>query len=106
MSKTAYVFSGIDGLEKMSDRVLMLTLPAVQKRIAEAQKVLNKCAPGFDLTEYISSSDEVFKKVFTLQSIAVTVVQIALFDMFTSRGEKPDVLLGISVVSVARTYYA
>ncbi len=106
MSKTAYVFSGIDGLDRMSDRALMLSLPAVKARIAQAQKVLDKCAPGFDLTAYISSSDEDFKRVFTLQAIAVTVVHIALFDMFTASGEKPDYLMGCSLGDVARSYCA
>ncbi len=105
-SKTAYVFSGIDGLEKESDRIMMMTIPEVQKRVAQAQMVLNKVAPDFNLAQYILSSDENFKKVFTLQAIAVSVVHIALFDLFTSRGEKPDYLMGCSLGDVARSYCA
>jgi [acyl-carrier-protein] S-malonyltransferase len=103
-TKTAYIFSGIDGLDNVQDRLLMLSLPAIKERISQAQKVLDRVAPGFDLTAYIGSPDEVFKREFTLQSIAVSVVQIALFDLFTSNGEKPDYLLGCSLGDVARSY--
>lgn len=105
-TKTAYMFSGIDGLDNLSDRLLMLTLPQIKTRIEQAQEVLDRVAPGFNLTEYISSPDEVYKKEFSLQAIAVTVVQIGLFDFFTSNGEKPDYLMGCSLGDVARSYLA
>lgn len=100
------MFSGIDGLDNLSDRILMLTLPQIKTRVEQAQQVLNRVAPGFDLTEYILSSDEVYKKEFSLQAIAVTVVQIGLFDFFTSNGEKPEYLMGCSLGDVARSYLA
>ncbi len=101
---TAYMFSGIDGLDHLSDRLMMLTLPQVKDRISQAQEILHRIAPGFDLTEYISSPDEIYKKEFSLQAIAVTVVQIGLFDFYTSNGEKPDYVMGCSLGDVARSY--
>ncbi len=105
-TKTAYMFSGIDGLDNLSDRLLMLTFPHVKARIEQAQKVLDKVAPDFNLREFISSADELYKKEFSLQAIAVTVVQIGLFDFFTSNGERPEYLMGCSLGDVARSYLA
>jgi [acyl-carrier-protein] S-malonyltransferase len=106
VGKTAYIFSGIDALDSLKDRLFMLTLPSVKNRVANAQKVLDNVPAKFNLTEYISSSDENFKKDITLQALAVTVVQIAIFDFFISQGEKPEYLIGCSLGDVARTYCA
>lgn len=105
-SKTAYIFSGIDGLDDIRDRHYVVSIPFVSSRILQAQKILDKIAPGFDLLKYIISSDDEYKKVFSLQSIAVSVVQIGLFDFYTSNLEKPDYLMGCSLGDVARSFCA
>lgn len=104
--KTAYIFSGVDGLDSMTDRLHMLSLPAVIDRISQAQEILNEIAPNFNLLQFISSPDEVFKKDITLQVLAVAVVQIGLFDFFLTLGEKPEYLMGCSLGDIARTYCA
>ncbi len=105
-TKTAYVFSGIDGLDNMQDRLLMLSLPTVQKRIAQAQEILSQLTPHFDLAEYIASPDLFYKKDVTLQALAVAVVQIGVFDHLISKTGPPEYLIGCSLGDIARTFCA
>lgn len=105
-TKTAFIFAGIDGLDNFKDRIHVLTLPTVVDRVQQAERVLSKIAPEFNLTDFILSPNETFKKEITLQALAVTVVQIGLFDYLISQGEAPDYLMGCSLGDVARTYCA
>lgn len=104
--KSAYIFSGIDGLDSMKDRIHVLTLPAVADRIVQAQKIIDRVTPNFNLVSFIASPNDVFKKDITLQTLAVTVVQIGLFDLFQSKDGRPDYLMGCSLGDIARTYCA
>ena len=79
VAKTAYIFSGIDGLDSLQDRIKILSVPAVRQRITQAQEILDLDGIEFSLAEFISSSDENYKKDLTLQAMAVSIVQIGLF---------------------------
>lgn len=104
--KTAYIFSGIDGLDLREDRLKILAIPAVRQRINQAQNILDREGAAFDLIEFITSPDENYKAVLTLQALAVSVVQIGLFDHFVTSAGRPDYLMGCSLGDVARTYCA
>ncbi len=103
---TAYIFAGIDGLDSFQDRLKVLSIPAVIARVNQAQRTLDTAGIDFDLLQFISSSDENYKKDLTLQAMAVSVVQIGLFDQFVTTAGQPEYLMGCSLGDIARTYCA
>lgn len=103
---TAYIFSGIDGLDALSDRLKVLAIPAVRQRVQQAQDVLDRAAIDFDLGQFITTSDENYKQDLTLQALAVAVVQIGLFEQFVETSGKPEYLMGCSLGDIARTFCA
>lgn len=105
-TKTAYIFSGIDGLDALADRLKVLSIAEVQQRLSQAQSILHREQIAFDLMHFISSSDENYKKDLTLQALAVSVVQIGLFDYFVKASGQPEYLMGCSLGDIARTYCA
>jgi malonyl CoA-acyl carrier protein transacylase len=102
--KTAVMFTGIDALDAIADRLWVLKFPEVQERILEAQDFLKKQgAENSDILSFVKETDSVFYGNFAFRAFTCGVVQVGLYERYIKYNNKPDLILGCSLGDAART---
>ncbi|WP_413291112.1 hypothetical protein [Bdellovibrio sp. HCB337] len=103
MSKTAVMFSGIDGLDNVEQRDAALLIPEVRLRLEEAHDLLLGYSNGnVSLIDYSKTSQEVFQASLSLKAMLGAVTHVGLYDRLMKFHPTPDYLVGCSLGDSAR----
>lgn len=103
--KTVFVYPGLNGLIKESDRFRFLNIPQVQVRLAQVQDLFSKQGlPRFDFQDYFKND---FKIIYSVENMskaatAICALQVGVSEYLISKNIKPDYTLGCSLGDLAR----
>ena len=101
---TAVMFSGIDGLDRLDQRDMVLALPEVKARMTTAQTHLDRITGGkISLSDFAQSSEELFHSDLATKALLCAVVHVGLYDRLLKYHPEPDYLVGCSLGDSART---
>lgn len=104
--KTILLFPGIDAIETDQIRKTCIRLPEVQRRIKEAQAILDKLQVPIRLEKVMHSKREESLEWFSTMVLAAMPVQVGVFDRYRNHGHPIDALLGMSLGDLARSVCA
>lgn len=97
MQSICLLFAGRRGLDDVNERLSILRIPEVSRRMKWAQKIVDETLEAgvhVDLFSFIHSTDEEYSAHPSLKSLVTAVVQIGLFDRFVKYRSRPQFLVG------------
>lgn len=107
--KTAYIYPGLNGLLRRTDRVKFLALPEVQARFKTAEVGLaSQAGVKIDFNELLSRpTEEIYAlENVSLAAIAICAIQCGISDRLKQTHPQPDWLMGCSMGDLARAVHA
>ncbi len=106
---TAYMFPGLNGLLRHSDRLRFSALPETQVRLRRAEEVLqSRCGLVMSLDEFLAQETSVIYSVsnISIAAVAICCLQMGIVDSLSKLGHEPHWLIGCSLGDLARSITA
>ncbi len=107
---TAFIYPGLNGLLRKTDRRRFLHLPQVQRRLGQAQEILqDEFQIEIDYDLFLSGSKEEVYAVHNvnLAAVAICAIQVGVSECLAEKLEQPpDWVMGCSLGDLARSVFA
>lgn len=107
--KTAFIFPGLNGLLRKTDRLRFLDWPEFHHFAARAEAVVKKdFSRDFRIQDFLqSSTEEIYNvKNVSLAAVAIVSIQCAVAERLLQRTGAPDWVMGCSLGDLARSIFA